>query len=165
VSGLGHTRSRGNIPRSFRKCEPNCVEHAKHLADGTPIDEHGSPLDREGRAILACIDRIYNDYSARDCDRKLKGDPEFPHLCGLHTSVIHRRRAKDEARKQAVAARNEESAAIQTRIDALADLGLDLKASSFSAGRVSVPLRQLEALAEQVRTLQQENLRRRLGEQ
>jgi hypothetical protein len=87
--------------RNFAKCEAECTKHQKHRADGTPIDSEDRPLDTKYRPILACIEMISagnRSVSFNVCGRKLKGDAEFPHLCGTHVGVITRGRNKNATR-------------------------------------------------------------------
>jgi hypothetical protein len=147
------------MSRHFRKCERECTIHAQHLSDGTPIDVESNPLDTKGQPILKCIETIYDHagFGSHDCGKKLKGDAEFPSLCGLHVSVIHRRRAKNAKFRADVNARNEAGAALDTRIEAVSGpLGLDIRQSSVTTGRVSVDIAQLEALAARIAELREQ---------
>lgn len=50
-----------------------------------------------------CQERVYppgRAMTGHACGRKLKGDPEFPELCGTHVAASRRRREKDAAREE-----------------------------------------------------------------
>lgn len=121
------------------------------------------PVDTNGRLIETCIERVHRDYSSYNCGRKLKGDPEFPHLCGIHVGAIHRTRAKIAKRNQYA---NETAALTQStkeRADAAAAaLGVQLQVESTHettgpnayvsrpSGRVSISLDELEQLVKRL---------------
>jgi hypothetical protein len=145
------------MSRQFRKCAAECTEHRIHLSDGTPIDADNNPLDTKGEPILKCVESIYDraGWGTHECGKKLKGDPEYPSLCGLHVSAIRRARAKRAEEEAVWKARNEAGAALNARIEAVSGpLGLDIRQSSVTTGRVSVDIDQLEALAKRVAKLE-----------
>lgn len=62
----------------------------------------GKPFDTTGVEIKACITSISDGgrmMSFHSCGNKLKGDPEYPHLCGLHVSAIRRALDKGATRR------------------------------------------------------------------
>ena len=72
------------------------------------LDDQGNPLDDQGERILTCIERVTDGgrlVSSHSCDRKLKGDPEYPYLCGLHVAAARRAVAKSQARAELKEAR------------------------------------------------------------
>lgn len=78
----------------------------------------GKPYDLAGRLIESCIENVADGgrlVTSHTCDRKLKGDPEYPHLCGLHISVIRRAKDREQKRRSTAIQSNEamESAAVE----------------------------------------------------
>lgn len=148
--------------RKFAKCEAECTEHSIHRADGTPIDASNNPLDDESKPILTCIKMIPvggRSMTFNVCGKKLKGDAEFPHLCGLHIGVITRGRNKNALESNLKARANAELEAFKDRVDAL-NQRYELSALADtrsgttgplafvarSTGRVVISLDRLEAL-------------------
>lgn len=97
------------------------------------------------------------------CGRTLKGDPEFPDLCGLHVSVIHRRRAKEKARVEATEQRKRDAETVKDRTETV-NKALGIRALpewtfpssgperliSRATGKVRVDLVELEALVAKI---------------
>ena len=151
--------------RYFNRCIAfsECDRHQHHLSDGTPINEAGQALDRDGQPITACIKLVSNggrSVSSHNCGQKLKGDDRYPHLCGLHVAAIDRRKAKDAARMQNQETRGIELATAEKRVQTAADV-LGISASAVTrvsatgpdafihvpTGAVLISLADLEKLA------------------
>lgn len=91
----------------------------------------GKPYDLDGVLIESCIETVHDGgrmMSSHTCGRKLKGDHEYPHLCGLHISAI--RRAKDREQKR-------RSTAIQSN-EAMEAAGFELEKLNTALGITSV---------------------------
>lgn len=90
------------MPARFPKtCPEGCTEHPQHI-QGMAINADGLALDREGRPFTDCAERTSAGTRSMDfnnCGRKLKGDPEFPWLCGLHIAGIRRSRSRSQQRQ------------------------------------------------------------------
>jgi hypothetical protein len=83
----------------------------------------GKPFDKKGAEIKACIKHVSDggrSVALHDCGRKLKGDAEYPYLCGMHVSVLRRGQDKYAVRN----ARKLELAA--------ADLDIERRAKAVS---------------------------------
>lgn len=76
----------------------------------------GKPYDKDGKLITGCVEFVSNGISFRNCGKKLKGNEEFPYLCGQHVAVIHRRRTKDGQRKSLSVQREEEREAANAEL-------------------------------------------------
>jgi hypothetical protein len=111
------------------------------------------------------------------CGRKLSGSDDYPELCGLHASAKRRSLAKDAARRSSAARRVAEVAAanakvidLNNRLGIVAVAQTTFPTSGIDAyhqtptGNAVVPIDQLASLADRLAELEQENLRRRLGE-
>lgn len=115
-----------------------------------------------------CQEKVYppgRAVTGHVCGRKLKGDPEFPDLCGTHVAAIHRRRERDTARKLAETQHRDALRADQGRVEMLEgalDIALTLKTAmgdtgpdAFihrTTGHVLVDIAELEKLARRVAT-------------
>lgn len=109
--------------------------------------------------MSACTEQIWHNYSSYPCGRKLKGDPRYPTLCGLHVSVRDRAAKKEELRKQITAERADGLHAMEARAKSLSDRhGVTLHVQtvfpakgpgafvSKPTGKVIISLDELEAL-------------------
>lgn len=114
------------------------------------------PVDTKGQLIKTCIEHVWKDFSGHECGRKLKGDDEFPHLCGLHVSAIRRRQAKDTERRQRIREDMAAERAFDERVAKVAEpLGLKGHGWNFRSETVTVKITDLEQLIPQLRALQQ----------
>lgn len=126
----------------------------------------GKPYDTKGRAIESCIESVSDGgrfITSHVCGKKLKGDAEFPWLCGLHVSAIRRARSKEAKRAETKARRQAELETENAKLIALnARLGIRSTLQTtmpttgpdafigVSTGYAIVRLDQLENLANQI---------------
>jgi hypothetical protein len=115
--------------------------------------------------------------SSHTCGRKLSGSEDYPDLCGLHAAGQRRRQAKASARQSLRDQRAEEvktaderavilSAALGVPVSAQASLPWTGPEAGINrpTGQALLKLDDLAKIAERLHELEQENLRRRLGE-
>lgn len=154
----------------FRKCPEGCDQHEFHSLGTTPVDEHGRPLDTKGNPILSCVESVTDGsrmMSFHTCGRKLKGDPEFPHLCGLHVAAIKRGRSREVQRQEIKKQREAELQAASAELEALnTRLGItSVIQTSFvtkgpeawtskPTGNAIVPVEKLQELADRLSDLE-----------
>jgi hypothetical protein len=111
------------------------------------------------------------------CGRKLSGSADYPELCGLHASVKRRAEEKENARHSLRDERAKEVGAADEQVASLSvALGVTVSAQTATpwvgpeagisrpTGYALLKLDDLAKIAERLRELEQENLRRRLGE-
>lgn len=86
------------------------------------IGPDGLPYDIKGKVIENCIESVPDGgrfITSHTCGKKLKGDTEFPWLCGLHVSVIHRRRSKGQQHNELRTQRSLELETANTELEQL----------------------------------------------
>lgn len=111
------------------------------------------------------------------CGRKLSGSADYPELCGPHASAQRRAKEKENARHSLRDERAKEvDAADEHAVSLSVALGVTVSAQtvvpwsgpeagvSRPTGYALLKLDDLAKIAERLRELEQENLRRRLGE-
>lgn len=158
--------------RTFERCPMDCTAHT-HVDHMVPVDSDGHPLDTDGEPILFCIKRVSDGgrmMTTHECGKYLKGDPEFPHWCGVHVAAKRRVRSKVEQRDALKSQREEERDAASKQLCELNDeLGIrstlsliyprsgpDAWTGGVPTGKAVVEVEQLEQLAGRIRGLEAE---------
>jgi hypothetical protein len=81
-----------------------------------------------------CKVYVYDRYSSHACGRKLKGDPDYPGLCGIHVGARRRQKQKDEEQVRSAETARQQLADATARAAALTSLlGVEITVgTSFS---------------------------------